>query len=73
MTLSTQCRLERAGALQVSFIPARFAEVGRTIRIKEDGVWQDGWRVDAVWGSLPAEVVEKNARNFKTHRRATDV
>ena len=43
------------------------------IRIKEGGVWSDGWRVDAVWGSLPAEMVEKNERNFKTHRRATDV
>ena len=73
MTLATQCRLERAGALQVAFIPAKFAEVDRVIRIKEGGVWSDGWRVDAVWGSLPAEMVEKNERNFKTHRRATDV
>ena len=73
MTLSTQCRLERAGAFQVAFIPAKFAQVDRVLRIKAAGVWHDGWRVDAVWGSLPTEVVEKNERNFKSHRRATDV
>jgi hypothetical protein len=66
--------MERFGAIQVAFIPARFAEVERKIRVKQDdGSWQDDWFVKAVYGSLPSETVAKNERNWKSHRRGTDV
>lgn len=72
-TMHTQCRLERAGVSQVSFIPAAFAQAGRWLKLKSAGVWQDGWRVAEVWGSSPTEAVARAERNFKTHRKATDV
>ena len=44
-----QCSLVRGRARQVSWLPARFARVGAWLRLRrDDGVWEDGWRVEAV-------------------------
>lgn len=73
MTTMTQCRLERNGAVQVAWIETKFAKVNKVVKIREDGEWDDGWVVAKVGTTLPAETVQKRERDFKTHRRATDV
>lgn len=48
-----QCTLyQELGAglrsVQVSWLPAKYAVQGDTLRLKEDGVWTDGWVVESV-------------------------
>jgi hypothetical protein len=72
----TQCRLERGSAVQVSWIPSEFAEPARVIKLWEDrngGYWSENWVVARVYDTLPAKVIADRERDFKTHRRATDV
>lgn len=71
MTMMTQCRLKnRAGAITDAWIESRGAIIGKWVEIK--GL-DDLYEVLAVYSELPAEVVYENERNFKTHRKATDV
>lgn len=44
-----QCRLRRGDTVQTSWLPRRFAKVGRLLALKEAGAWQDGWRVEEVY------------------------
>lgn len=74
-TMHRQCLLRHeTGAMQTSWIEAEFAVKGRPLRLKEDGGWQEGWRVEEAYvGELPSKVVQERERDFKSHRRATDV
>jgi hypothetical protein len=75
MSTHSQCLLNRLGAQQTSWIPTKFAVQGRYVKLKDDdGEWTDGWRVERVFGgAVPSEVIAKNERNYKSHRKATDV
>lgn len=69
-----QCMLERNGSRQVSWIPSENARFRNTVRLKEDGKWTEGWNIIEVYdGELSAEVVQARSRDFKNHRKATDV
>ncbi len=74
MSTHSQCLLNRIGAQQVSWIPTKFAVQGRYVKLKDEGEWTDGWRVERVFGgAVPSEVIAANERNYKSHRKATDV
>lgn len=75
MTTHRQCELKHvSGRTQVSFIPKEFADVGHPVRLKENGVWEDGWKVTEAWGfEVAQEVLQERSRDHMTHRRATDV
>lgn len=49
-TLYKQCKLTRENTYTVSWIPAEFAVVGKRLRLRENGVWQDGWVVESAFG-----------------------
>lgn len=70
-----QCRLVRTdGATQVSWIQAEFAKQGRSIELKENGVWEGGWAVSEAFDPvIAADVIRNRERDFKNHRKATDV
>jgi hypothetical protein len=70
----TQCVLRRAtGSTQVSWIPTKFAQEGRVLELDEDGR-ANGWTVAEVWGfNMPSKIVFERERDFKNHRKATDV
>jgi hypothetical protein len=70
----TQCLLRRAtGSTQVSWIPTKFAVEGRILELDEDGR-SNGWTVKEVWDSpVPSAYVFARERDFKNHRKATDV
>lgn len=57
----------------VSWIPEKFAEVGRVVKLKDDDkTWEDGWVVREVWSSrLPADQVPDFHELSKAHLRAT--
>jgi hypothetical protein len=44
-----QCELEKApaetGVTQVCWIPEKYAVMGRFVKLKDQGKWEDGWKV----------------------------
>jgi hypothetical protein len=67
-----QCVLRKGNRSQVSWIPARFASIGQTLKLKrEDGTWNNGWVVMSVSAAVEEdEIVDSNAARRK-HRRNT--
>lgn len=76
-TYYRQCTLERrqleSVVRMVSFIPEKFANLGKILRLRDnDGAWIDGWLVAAVGSERVAEAMLPDAhRGIKQHRQAT--
>lgn len=70
-----QCKLRKANTEQVAWIPQCFANVGQTVKIKDktSGAWDDGWKVEFASEPLDAATVEKNERDYRKQRKASDV
>ena len=71
-----QCRLtkrvEGGELVLVSWIPEPYATAGRVVKLREDGVWDDGWVVvGAGTNRLPAAEVPDFHQLSKAHLRAT--
>jgi len=57
-----------------SWIPKRYAVVGRYIKLKsEDGTWDDGWKVHQAHTELPTKVVLEREQDYRQARKASDV
>lgn len=70
---SRQCTLVRENAQLVSWIPEKFATIGKMLKLKDNGEWSDGWEVTAVGGRLEASVVNERSQEYKKHRHSTDI
>lgn len=64
--------LEEGYRERVSFIPARFAHQGRVLKLREDGVWDDGWQVVSTGGSMVSDEVAETQSLMKRHRQHSD-
>lgn len=65
----TQCSLSRKNVSQVSWIPSKLAKVGMILKLKEDGIWTDGWEVKGTGSSMENPPDSYNA--IKVHRNRT--
>jgi hypothetical protein len=45
--LYKQCRLRKGNLYLMSWIPSTLAVVGKTVGLKENGVWDSGWVVES--------------------------
>lgn len=43
-----QCILENNGGILTSWIPEKYAKVGKYVRLYHNGKWHDGWKVTEV-------------------------
>lgn len=69
-----QCTLRRGNVVQVSHIPAKYAYVGDTLKLKNDsGAWVDGWLVESASELQPSARVESDERLYRRTRRASDI
>jgi hypothetical protein len=70
-----QCELRRVdGKFDVVWIPEKFAQKGRSIRIKDDnGSWEDGWKVMEVYTRKAFSEIELKERDHLRQREASDV
>lgn len=73
MTTMTQCRLERDGSYQVTWIETKFAKVGRVVDLDEPAGRDCGWKVAKIGSTMDAKVVAARERDYRNHRKATDV
>lgn len=71
MQTHQQCTLRQGQAQQVAWIESRHARVGLNVKLKEDDSW---WKVDEVHPfELASDVVNERSRDYRNHRKATDV
>jgi hypothetical protein len=73
-----QCLLERdttdGRESIVSFIPERYAQKGRVLRLRgDDGTWTDGWQVVAVYARVEVKEAHERARDWTRQRKASDI
>ena len=71
-----QCRLVKridgGQLMRVSWLPEPYATVGRVVKLRDDGAWDDGWVVaSAGQNRLPADQVPDFHELSKAHLRAT--
>ena len=66
-----QCRLLRGYTYLVTWIPEKYAVLGRALRIKDDDRWADGWIVQDVWQRIPENEISHPPRLIRRHRDAT--
>lgn len=74
-TLYTQCELSRGPRRQISWLPNRFAVQGSVVKLKDDGRWEDGWRVETAYHGVVLahqELVERS-QDYKRTRLASDI
>jgi len=70
MTTHTQCLLDLNGSRQTAWIPSRGAKLGGRVELKDDG---ELWTVLAVYDTCDSAIVIGRERDFKNHRKATDI
>jgi hypothetical protein len=59
-------------SIQVSWIPAKYAIQGEVLRLKENGVWTEGWLVDSVGDAvLDAADLPDTHKERRAHRHNT--
>ena len=69
-----QCHLEMRVPLegwrvQTAFIPEEFAVEGMVLKIKQDGKWEDGWKVTGI--GIKRIGVPQVAKSIREHRKRT--
>ena len=65
----TQCLLRKGNTEQISWIPSKFAKVGRILRLKDD----DGWEVISAGHSMDSKFINERSRDHKNMRKMTDI
>lgn len=69
-----QCRLSHInGKREMSWIPERYAVRDKVLSIKNDGFWEDGWRVVETYGKRDESAVLAMSERHKHHRNGSDI
>ena len=72
-----QCKLSRknspgSNSQLVSWIPAKYAELGRILRLRrDDDTWEGGWVVKRVGASRTKKDLPDFHKTIRSHRKAT--
>lgn len=75
-TYFCQCRLSKKNGnasttSQVTWIPEKFAKIGDMLKLKNNDVWVDGWKVESVGGRLEEAMLPDPHNDIKAHRKST--
>jgi hypothetical protein len=69
-----QCKLKKDKTTTTSWIPEKYAKVGKSLELKNDDIWENGWVVAEVFTKRKSEeAVIRDADAFKKMRTMTDV
>jgi hypothetical protein len=72
--LYRQCILERKNLTQTTWIPEKFAVEGGFVELKNNEIWENGWKVLAVGQDrLSEEYVNLQSVEYTKHREVTDI
>lgn len=63
LQMGCQCALQKGSANLVAWIPTQFAVVNKVIDLqKEDGTWDENWKVVSCWSVMPMAEVREHQR-----------
>ena len=69
-----QCTMRRNGAIITAWIPVKFAKKDKFLRLKEQGKWENGWKVEKVHDvALPESAVIAHRDSYRDTRVTTDI
>lgn len=66
-----QCLMSKNNLFQTSWIPERFAKVGKILKLRENGVWDNGWKVETVGTPREESKVPDYRSLIRSHQTAT--
>lgn len=69
--LYQQCRLQKGTTHQMSWIPAKYAVKGKTLKLRSNGEWEDGWVVNETYATRMDDDLPDSHAEIKSHRKAT--
>jgi hypothetical protein len=69
----TQCALAKRGSVGVVWIPTKFANKGKFIKIKQGDAWDDGWLVEETYTARDAQYLNEHSQDYKHTRKASDI
>lgn len=73
-----QCRLRKplgygGFSYRVAWVPEKFAVEGKTLKLKIDGNWDNGWVVINSWQRMTREELNAYNRAHLIHRNNSDI
>lgn len=67
-----QCKLSKNNLVRVAFIPKEFAIIGKSLKIKNGEVWENGWVVVRTSTIIVDEAhLPDSHSEIKSHRKKT--
>jgi hypothetical protein len=64
-----QCKLQKGITFQMSWIPEKFAKVGKFVKLKDD----DGWEVVEVYATMDSKKVQERSIDYRNQRKVSDI
>ena len=68
-----QVELKRGPESTTSWIPARFAVVGKCIKLRDNRQWTDGWEVHSVGSAADLRYLLEHERAHLYQREVSDI
>lgn len=72
-----QCALEKpttkGNMVQISWIPDKFAKIGKFLKLLENGVWENGWMVASVGGRQTRDERVDRRKDHERQREGSDI
>ena len=69
-----QCLLRKGTTHQMSWIPSKFAVLGKFLMLKQDnGSWSDNWEIVSRYTAIPSSQMYNLSTAYKYHRQNTDI
>jgi len=70
---SVQCRLQNGNRRLVTWIPEIYANKGAILRLRNHGVWENGWEVLETGNKMDYKVVCERSLDHKKMKEVTDI
>lgn len=69
-----QCVLKKNSTTTTSWIPEKFAKKGKVLKLKDSGIWSDGWEIQRVGSKRILEnEVRERSQDYRHQRKASDI
>lgn len=64
-----QCKLKKGNRYQVSWIPEKYANLRKFLKLNDD----DGWEVINVYSRMDSRKVQERSIDYKNQRKVSDI
>lgn len=57
----------------ISWIPEEYAVINKYVKLKNDGIWEDGWKVTEVGSRKLSKDINERSRDYLRQRKVSDI